>query len=172
MYLTSNRLILRNPDHTLGHYVAVACKTLLACAVFFVCTFSIPIGQFIAKHVFATSVERGVIGETAITLEILKTTAERQKGLSGRESIPEKHALLFIFEESDYHGIWMPNMKFSIDVVWLNEHNEVIDIARSVSPASYPKVFSPTKPARFVLEFNAGFAKKHSIKIGDRFTLL
>lgn len=164
--------MLINPRHTAGHYVGVAAKTLLTCAVFFGCMFSIPAGQFIAKHVFATSVDRGVIGETAITLEILNTTAERKKGLSGRESLPEKHALLFIFDESAYHGIWMPDMKFAIDIVWLNEHNEVVSIARNVSPETYPEVFKPNKPARFVLEFNAGFVERHAIKLGDQFTLL
>lgn len=172
MYQESNILILRNPEHTVAHYIAVALKTVLAYGVFFACLYAVPVGQYIATHVFATSAERGVIGETAFTLEILKTHAEQKKGLSGRTSIPSNHAVLFVFEESAYHGIWMPDMHFAIDIVWLNEHREVVDIARNVSPESYPTVFQPRQPARYVLEFNAGFTTTHAIKIGDQFTLL
>lgn len=170
MYAQSN-FIIRNPNHSIGHYVGVGLKTVLAYTVFTACLFSVPAAKFIADKVFAQSVDRAVIGETAITIEILDSPAARIKGLSGRDSIPKNHALYFVFDTSDYHGIWMKDMKFPIDIVWLNEYNEVMYVKQNVSPNTFPEIFEPPRPARYVLEFNAGFVKEHAIRLGDRFVL-
>lgn len=171
MYEGSPYFVVRNPQHTTSHYVGVGLKTVLAYVVFITFLFSVPAAKFIAENVFAKSVDRGVIGETEITIEVLNTEAERIRGLSGRESIPKNHALYFVFDASDYHGIWMNEMRFPIDIVWLNEFNEVVYIKQNVAPETFPEVFTPTRPAKYVLEFNAGFVKANAIRVGDRFVL-
>src|SRR3989338_9645137 len=78
------------------------------------------------------------VGETPITLEIAATEPERILGLSFRLFLPENQGLLFVFPESDFHGIWMRKMRFPIDIIWLDDNLKIVDMAREVSPESFP----------------------------------
>jgi uncharacterized membrane protein (UPF0127 family) len=165
-------IVIADRRHDAKHYVGLSLQTILIYMVFIGGVFSVPAAQFIAKKVSAMEVQRGVIGETSVTLDLASNDRERTRGLSGVVSMPKKHGMLFIFDENKEHGIWMKEMKFSLDIIWLNEYSEVIHIERNVSPETFPKVFGPSAPSRFVLEFNAGFVAKNSIKVGDKFVLM
>ena len=107
------------------------------------------------------------LGDVPVRVDVADTALTRTRGLSGRESLPPTEGLLFIFDESAYHGIWMKEMEFPIDIIWIDESLRVIDIRKNVSPSTYPRTFEPRKPARFVLEVNANYADSFGIKIGD-----
>ena len=79
--------------------------------------------------------------------------------------------MLFVFAEADRYGFWMKDMLFSIDMFWLDDKGQVVHLEEDVSPETYPDVFYPMVPARFVLETNAGFALEHSITIGTPLVL-
>lgn len=91
-----------------------------------------------------------------INIEIADTNAERMQGLSGRESLETGRGILFIFPESGLYGFWMKDMNFSIDIIWLNGDLQPIGIEKNISPDSYPQVFYPPVPVKYVLEVNAG----------------
>ena len=67
-------------------------------------------------------------------------------------------------------------MQFAIDIVWLND-GVVVDIAPNVQPEPFDvkeyelAVYVPRDVANAVLEFEAGWVKKHNLKIGDRLSL-
>ena len=107
------------------------------------------------------------VGGALISVEIADTQEARVQGLSGREFFPEDAGLLFIFEEEAKHGIWMKDMLLDIDIIWLDNSFTIVSIEEDVSPNTYPKVFTPKTPARYVLEVPAGFVQKHGINIGD-----
>jgi uncharacterized membrane protein (UPF0127 family) len=98
-------------------------------------------------------------------LEYADTPALRAQGLSGRESLPESVGLFFVFEESGLHGFWMKDMRFAIDMIWLDEAGVVVGLKEGATPASYPEVFYPEHPAHFVLEANVGFIARHDLKL-------
>lgn len=111
-------------------------------------------------------------GDITLRAEVAQTEADRIKGLSNRESLGENEALLFIFDREDYYGIWMKDMKFPIDIAWLDKNKRIIYIENNVSPDTFPEVFFPTNnqfgvPALFVIETNANFFLKNNIKVGD-----
>lgn len=91
-----------------------------------------------------------------LKVEVAATEAAREQGLSGRAGLEAGHGMLFIFPESGLYGFWMKDMKFPIDVVWLDEDKKVIDIARNLQPSSFPQVFYPPVPVKYVLETNPG----------------
>ena len=169
--MIERRFVVRDMNHDAGHYAALGFKTILGYVVFIASLFSIPALQWFGAQIAQGQVDRAVIGETAITIEVSETETERVRGLAGRESIPKNHGMLFIFPESDYHAIWMKGMLFSLDVVWLNRHSEVVHIEKNISPNTFPKSFRPSKQSRYIIEFNAGFTTKNSVKVGDRFIL-
>ena len=107
------------------------------------------------------------IGETTLNIEVANTDAERMQGLSGRNGLEENEGLLFVFDNEGYYGFWMKDMKFPIDMVWLDKNKQIIYIENNVSPATYPQVFNPPTPSLYVLEVSAGFLSKNNIKIGD-----
>lgn len=107
------------------------------------------------------------IGDVPVRVDVADNPSERQLGLSGRDNLPATEGLLFVFPESDYHGIWMKDMRFPIDVIWIDEHFKVIDITRNLKPETFPRIFEPRVPARFIIETNSNFTASFGIKIGD-----
>lgn len=87
-------------------------------------------------------------------------------GLSDRPILAENSGLFFIFPYSDTHGIWMKEMNFPIDIIWLDENYQIVAVKENAAPDSYPEVFKPTTPALYVLEVPAGFVQKHKISVG------
>lgn len=106
------------------------------------------------------------VGDNVLNVEIAQTNYERVRGLSGRASLPEYTGLLFIFPRSDFQSIWMKDMLFSIDIVWLDSTLTVVDIKENALPESYPEIFTSVLPAKYVLEISAGDAKKWGIEKG------
>jgi uncharacterized membrane protein (UPF0127 family) len=45
------------------------------------------------------------------------------------KNMPLDEGMFFIFEDEDYHGIWMKNTHIPLDVVWINESGTIVDIA-------------------------------------------
>ncbi len=111
------------------------------------------------------------VGDHPIKVEIAGTNAERVRGLSGRRGLAPGSGLLFVFPASATYGFWMKEMNFPIDIVWISEDLRIIHIAADVSPDTYPKVFTPPSPARYVLEMPAMSMRKMDVKPGTAVTL-
>lgn len=122
---------------------------------------TLSVGQFFSQD----DVVR--INRVSVAVEVADTQEARLRGLSGRTSLPSGTGLLFVFEETDKHGIWMRDMHFPIDIVWIGEDLTVVDISRNIPPDSFPTVFYPRRAVRYVLEVNALFAEEKGIQIGD-----
>jgi len=97
--------------------------------------------------------------EQTFSFEVADTTAEREQGLSGRESVPQD-GMLFIFPEKGNYGFWMKDMLIPIDMIWIADDGTVVDVDRNVLPETYPKAFHPSEPVRYVLETEAGDADR------------
>lgn len=111
------------------------------------------------------------IDDIPIRVEIADSMMERTTGLSGREKLESVNGLLFVFPEADFHAIWMKDMRFPIDIIWISEDLRVVDIDRNVSPDTYPELFRPQEPAMYVLETNARYVDTFGIQVGDNVRL-
>lgn len=111
------------------------------------------------------------IGESVITVFIADTDTKRSLGLSNREFLPSKQGMFFVFPHKDTYGIWMKDMNFPIDILWIDDQYKIIHIEENISPTTYPRVFKPLNPALYVLEVNASYVKNNSIKKGDSITV-
>lgn len=102
--------------------------------------------------------------------ELMIKDEDRAMGLMFRSSLPPDHGLLFVFEEVDFHGIWMKNCRFPIDIVWLDEEKRVVHVAEGAPPckAEPCPVYSPMKKAAYVVEINAGQARREKAIPGSR----
>ena len=108
------------------------------------------------------------VGNKQIATELVTTQAEQEKGLSGRPCIKDNQAMLFDFDRSDQsnHCFWMKDMRFAIDMVWLDSDKRVVYSARDVQPATYPTNFCPGRPTRYVLEMKANTAFMMGLNVG------
>ncbi len=116
--------------------------------------------------------QKAFLGEIPINLSIIDKPALLVRGLSLHKPINKNEGLLFVFKEPDFHGIWMKDMKFAIDVVWLNEDKKVIHIREDFSPGSYPEVAYPDAKSLYVLEVGSGFVKDNKITTGMELKIL
>lgn len=107
------------------------------------------------------------INGQSLPIELATTPAEHVKGLSDRKEIGST-GLLFIFPNTDKHGIWMKDMQFSIDILWLDKDYKVIHIEKNVSPITFPKIFYPPTPSKYVFEADSGFVSKYKIEVGQK----
>ena len=105
-------------------------------------------------------------GGVSLRIEYATTDAAREKGLSGRGSIPGDYGMLFVFPKDALYGFWMKDMLVPIDMFWMNSQGQVVSIASNIATSTYPHVFYPTVPARYVLETAADFANQHGIATG------
>ncbi|OJI09392.1 MAG: hypothetical protein COV08_01180 [Candidatus Vogelbacteria bacterium CG10_big_fil_rev_8_21_14_0_10_49_38] len=109
------------------------------------------------------------IRELEIPVELATTSEAIRRGLSGRASLPPEQGMLFVFGRPDRYRFWMPEMRFPLDIIWLNE-DKVVGFESNVSndfDQAQPIFYQPDEPVRLVLEVNAGFVARHGLEIGD-----
>lgn len=142
----------------------LACAALAALAAWLACVALAPPPTVADAPAAAPRVAAVSVGGRAYQAEIVADHARRIQGLSGRPSLPAGRGMLFVFERAARHGIWMKDMRFSLDIVWLDAGGAVVHVERDVAPQTWPKIFRPPTPARYVLEVNPG----SGIRAGQR----
>ncbi|HUO61986.1 MAG TPA: DUF192 domain-containing protein [Candidatus Bathyarchaeia archaeon] len=100
-------------------------------------------------------------------VSVMRTEDELERGLSGTDSLPTDHGMLFVFPSDNKWQMWMKDMKYPIDMVWLNDYEQVIYTVKDAEPSSYPHTFTPNDPARYVIELPSGTIDRTGIKNGD-----
>ena len=109
------------------------------------------------------------IGDAVFSAQVAKTNEQRIKGLSGRAGLGSDEAMLFVYDTDGKWSIWMKEMRFPIDIVWLDKDKKVVHIVKNVPPESYPhESFVPMEDARYVVELAAGTVARKAITIGGR----
>jgi len=109
------------------------------------------------------------IGDVSFNAELALSTSSRALGLSGRQMLPPKEGMLFVFSKSARHLFWMKDMLFNLDFVWI-EGGHVIDLTENVSApssGSLPALVRPARNASMVLELRAGSVALYNLTIGD-----
>jgi uncharacterized membrane protein (UPF0127 family) len=105
-----------------------------------------------------------------LSVEVMVKEEDREMGLMFRPSLAEDHGMLFVFDQLDFHGFWMKNCKFPIDIVWLDETAKVVHVAASVPPckAEPCPVYQPLQRGKYVVEMVAGLAKREKVVLGAK----
>ena len=105
-----------------------------------------------------------LVGDVSVPIEL---STDPAKGLSGRGSLNPGTGMFFIM--ADARDFWMKDMQFPLDIIWINDKREVVDISENlpIPISSNIPFYSPKEPATYVLEINGGEAKALGINIGD-----
>lgn len=120
-----------------------------------------------------SSMEQRVISADSGTFAVVvaKTGEEQEKGLGGIDSIPANFGMLFSFDHNAKWGIWMKDMHFPIDIIWIRGDGTIDTIKENIEPSTYPSVFTPVGYVPYVLELPASSARKYGLSVGEKFSL-
>ncbi len=113
-----------------------------------------------------------IINKNIFDAYISDTEKLREKGLSGFSGLENNQAMLFIFPNADIYGFWMKGMLFSIDILWLDDDFKIISLEKNVSPNTFPKIFFPKKPAKYVIELRAGISDILGAREGEKVSIV
>lgn len=107
------------------------------------------------------------MGDGVFNATIAKTDSSREQGLSGTSPLRPDQAMIFVFDKDGKWPMWMKDMDYPLDIIWLDKDKEVVYIVKNASPDSYPDVFTPNAPARYVVEVPAGTVDTKAIRTGS-----
>lgn len=111
---------------------------------------------FITHNVLAANefpqIELELLGKP-YQLEIADTRSRQLQGLMYRTSLPPNHGMLFVYNYSAYHRIWMKNTLIPLTVLWLDENAVVIE-KRLLQPCRFTQCrgYGAHKASRYIVE--------------------
>ena len=103
---------------------------------------------------------------TTISLEIADTDEEKTRGLMGRQNLPEKRGMIFIFKPERKVTFWMKDTLISLDMIFINK-GKVVKIVKNALPNQTIVLYSSDTEVSEVIEVNGGFADKYMIVVGS-----
>ena len=143
---------------------SIISRTIFIGLITVLCAYTTDAGEQENGRLFNHRIE---IGGTPFTVAIADTPREQSRGLSGWPGLKDGEGMLFIFRKPAKYEIWMKDMLFAIDILWISEQRRITDIEEKVTPDTYPELMRPKHPAKFVLEVKAGSVTKLGLRIGD-----
>ena len=107
-----------------------------------------------------------------INAETMRSESELMRGLMFRESLPAGRGMLFIHPKENTFRYWMYQTKIPLDMIWMDNDRRIVEMSldtppcRSASATECPSYGGNFK-SKYVLEVNAGIARKNGLKTGD-----
>ena len=106
------------------------------------------------------------LGSRSFTLEVADTEATREHGLMKRDSVPEDHGMIFVFDADEPRDFWMKNTRIPLDIAYVDSTGRVVSV-HQMKP--YDLSATPSAaPAKYAIELNLGMLEKSGVKPGDR----
>ncbi|MEM0150032.1 MAG: DUF192 domain-containing protein [Candidatus Micrarchaeaceae archaeon] len=109
------------------------------------------------------------IGNDELVAELSDTFVKRMIGLMYRDGLEKGLCMLFDFHSKGRYGIWMHNMRFPIDVLWIGEDMQIVDtlaFAKRCGSLLRCRTYRPSSPARYVIELPAGYIDEKGVAAG------
>lgn len=78
------------------------------------------------------SVVKWELGGQSLTVEVVRTPESITQGLGGRETLAAD-GMLFLLPRRDQPVFWMKDMRFPIDIIWIDD-GRIVGIERNVQP--------------------------------------
>lgn len=114
------------------------------------------------------------LGGARYTVEIAASDASRARGLMDRPAMARDHGMLFVFDDDAPRAFWMKNTLITLDMLFFDAQRRLVSVRHDVPPcrADPCRAWTSGAPARYVLELNAGEARRLGLAPGDEFRLL
>lgn len=103
-------------------------------------------------------------GMHVVKAEVAADFLDRAQGLMHRKSLGPNAGMLFIFDESAIHCMWMKNTLIPLSVAFVDQAGTITNIA-DMQPHS-EQSHCASRPALFALEMTKGWFAERGIKPG------
>ena len=105
------------------------------------------------------------IGDRTFDLEVAKTPEQHEIGLMKRDSMPENHGMIFVFEDEHMLEFWMKDTRIALDIIYVDGSGKIVSVAQ-MRPYDLSTVSSQV-PAQYAIELNAGMIQKLGLRTGQ-----
>lgn len=107
-----------------------------------------------------------------INAETMRRELELMRGLMFRESLPPNRGMLFIHPAEDTYRYWMYQTKIPLDLIWMDRDRRIVEMSLDTPPCTSSSAtdcpnYGGKFKSKYVLEVNAGIARKNGLKTGD-----
>jgi len=99
------------------------------------------------------------------TLNVEFSSYPGYKGLQSRLWLPEDECMVFDQGYDDFHSFWMGDVCFPLDIIFINDKLEVVDVIHYKLPDEKSS-FTSKFAARYVVEANGGWCKQYGVQEG------
>jgi uncharacterized protein len=115
---------------------------------------------------------RGTVKLDGVVLEvqIADTDPRRARGLMFQEQLPLDEGMLLVFDDPKKVSIWMLNMQFPIDAIWIDGEGKVVFIEKNIPPCksaidtvTCQSYKGSGKDTKYILEVTSGFVDQFNI---------
>jgi uncharacterized membrane protein (UPF0127 family) len=113
------------------------------------------------------------LGKKTILVELADDEEHRAHGLMFRQSLPEDHGMLFVFDSERPLGFWMKNTLIPLAIAFIDQDKRLIDIQEmvpAVAGEASPRVYNSAAPAMYALEMPKGWFARNKIEKGATFS--
>ncbi len=98
-------------------------------------------------------------------MEIATTSAQRERGLMFRQSMPKDAGMLFLFDPPEPAAFWMKNTYIPLDILFIRADGTIAKIKEGAMPFDLMPVDS-AGPVKYVIELNGGEARVGGLRRG------
>jgi uncharacterized protein len=118
------------------------------------------------------------IDNNTIRVEVAKSNVEKQRWLTFREDpIPLDSAMLLVYEKSDLYALWLINIQYNLDLVWLDDEGRIVYAKENAQFCEKPFdasqcTYKNTSPAKYILASSTGFIDNHNISNHSTMTII
>ncbi len=122
------------------------------------------------KNLSNTTTNFVKIKNLIIPVDLAITPDQQAKGLSIKNILNESQGMLFPFHNPGDYSFWMKDMKFPLDILWINSDNKIVHIEKNLQPCVFFLLcpsYSPHSISKYVLEVNSNYTTKNNITVGD-----
>lgn len=113
---------------------------------------------------------KGEGGAPTVDAELVTTAPQIERGLMYRTSMAEGAGMLFRLPERKEHTFWMHNTCLSLDMLFVEDDGLVVGIVERAAPLT-DDIRTVGCPSKWVLEVNAGWARRHGVAPGQRMVI-
>lgn len=99
------------------------------------------------------------------------TAVEFNKGLSGIDRLDGYNAMFFIKDQAEQVCFWMKDMRFPLDILYLDDRKTVLEILNNLAPCltseQCESFCSKNDQVKYILELPAGQLEKFNLHVNS-----
>lgn len=105
-----------------------------------------------------------------IVVEIPETLEEQSIGFMNRDQITYDQGMLFIFSEPRIASMWMKNVNFPLDMIFIDNRQLILNIEKNTKPRT-SDLYESKGLCKYVVEVLGGFCEKYKVEKGQKVVL-